>query len=49
MALTSKHQVKIPGADKTQAAALAIEFWTGKGFIVHTSPTFTVNSVKLSF
>jgi len=37
MALTAKQQVKIPGADKTQATALAIEFWTSKGFIVHGS------------
>jgi hypothetical protein len=37
MALQANHQVKIPGANKTQATALAIEFWTGKGFIVHTS------------
>jgi hypothetical protein len=37
MALTAKHQIKIQGADKTQATALAIEFWTGKGFIVQSS------------
>jgi hypothetical protein len=37
MALQANHQVKIPGADKTQATALAIEFWTSKGFIVHSS------------
>ena len=36
MALQAKHQVKIPGADKTQATALAIEFWTSKGFTVHS-------------
>lgn len=37
MGLQANHQVIIAGADKTQATALAIEFWTGKGFIVHTS------------
>lgn len=29
------HQVVIAGADKTQATALAIEFWTSKGYTVH--------------
>lgn len=36
MAAQAKHQVKIDGADKTQATALAIEFWTSKGFKVHS-------------
>jgi hypothetical protein len=37
MALSAKHKVIIPAADKTQATALAIEFWTSKGFTVHNS------------
>ncbi len=37
MALQATHQVEIDGADKTQAVALAIEFWTSKGFIVHSN------------
>ena len=31
------HQVLIAGADKTQATALAMEFWTSKGYTVHNS------------
>ena len=37
MALQANYQVAIEGADKTRATALAIEFWTGKGFTVHSS------------
>jgi hypothetical protein len=37
MALQANHQVIIHGADKTQATALAIEYWTSKGFTVHSS------------
>ena len=37
MALQANHQVIMPGADKTQATALAIEFWTSKGFTVKSS------------
>lgn len=37
MALQANHQVIIPAADKTQATALAIEFWTSKGFTVHSN------------
>ena len=37
MALQADYQVAIEGADKTQATALAIEFWTDQGFIVHSS------------
>ena len=36
MTLQTKHKVRITGADKTQAAALAIEFWTSKGYTVHS-------------
>lgn len=31
------HQVVITGADKTQATALAMEFWTSKGYTFHSS------------
>jgi hypothetical protein len=37
MALQANHQVIIPGADKTQATVLAVEFWTSKGFTVQSS------------
>ena len=37
MALQANHQVIIPAADKTQATVLAIEFWTSKGFTVHSN------------
>lgn len=36
MALQAKHTVTIAGADKVQASALAIEFWTSKGFSAHS-------------
>jgi hypothetical protein len=37
MATSAKHQVTILGADKTQITALAIEFWTSRGFVLHNS------------
>lgn len=37
MSIEACHEVVLPGADKTQATALAIEFWTSQGFAVHTS------------
>jgi hypothetical protein len=36
MSVQAKHQVKIAEADKTQATALALEFWTSKGFKVYS-------------
>ncbi len=37
MALQANNWVTIPDADKTQATTLAIEFWTSKGFTVHSN------------
>ena len=37
MSLQSRNWVKIQGANKTQAMALAIEFWTSQGFKVHSN------------
>lgn len=36
MKLTSKHTVTLPCADKVKTAALAVEYWTSKGFRSHS-------------
>lgn len=37
MAVVANWEVTIPGLNKTQSLALAIEFWTGQGYIEHQS------------
>ena len=37
MAVVANWEVTIPGLNKTQSLALAIEFWTGQDYIEHQS------------
>ena len=36
-ALFAEFEVSVPGLNKTQALALAMEFWTGQDYIEHQS------------